>query len=95
MEPMLDINLARTHQSAVDVDDYAAWLIRLKSRKGSMSVGVHRGCWKTLLRHHVAKLKEMGVTILTDRPVEEMVMNNGKLTGIKTSNNRLTKFSGQ
>jgi hypothetical protein len=34
MEPMLDINLARTHQSAVDVDDYAAWLNVLIQGRG-------------------------------------------------------------
>jgi protoporphyrinogen oxidase len=69
-----------------------AWMIgrlaqRLNSRKGGDErLAYIEGSWKTLLDTIVGKLKEMGVEILVNEPVEEFKVANGELAGIKTKN---------
>ncbi len=93
-KPMLDIKFG----------PYAAqvpltWMIgrlaqRLNSRKGGDErLAYIQGSWKTLLDTLVERLQEMGVTILTNEPLEEFLIEGQKLTGIRT--NKQTIESGQ
>lgn len=89
-KPMLDIKFG-PYASKVPL----AWMIgrlaqRLNSRKGGDErLGYIVGSWKTLLDTMVAKLSEMGVEILTNEPVTELLTINGKLTGLKTANRQI------
>jgi protoporphyrinogen oxidase len=70
-----------------------AWMIgrlaqRLNSRKGGDErLGYITGSWKTLMDRLVQRLKEMGVELIKNEPVSELIIDdNGQLKSIKTKN---------
>jgi protoporphyrinogen oxidase len=85
-KPMLDIKFG-PYASKVPL----TWMIgrlaqRLNSRKGGdESLAYVEGSWKTLLDTIVAKLQEIGVKILTEEPLTEVIIEDDKLTAIKTT----------
>ena len=91
-KPMLDIKFG-PYADKVPL----AWMIgrlaqRLNSRKGGDErLAYIGGSWKTLLDTLTGKLKEMGVEILVNEPVEEFIVEEGELKGIKT---RTREFDG-
>lgn len=86
-KPMLDIKFGPYSKSVP-----LSWMIgrlaqRLNSRKGGDErLGYIAGSWKTLMDTMNQKLKEMGVEILVNEKVEEIKIENGKVLGVKTSN---------
>lgn len=86
-KPMLDIKFGPYSKSVP-----LSWMIgrlaqRLNSRKGGDErLGYIAGSWKTLMDTMNQKLKEMGVEILVNEKVEEINIENGKVLGVKTSN---------
>jgi protoporphyrinogen oxidase len=84
-KPMLDIKFG-PYASKVPL----TWMIgrlaqRLNSRKGGDErLAYIEGSWKTLLDTIVAKLEAMGVTMLTDEPLEEFLIEGNTLKGIRT-----------
>lgn len=89
-KPMLDIKFG-PYASQVPL----AWMIgrlaqRLNSRKGGDErLAYIEGSWKTLLDTIVAKLKQMGVAILTNEPLEELIIEDNTLKGVRTSKQRI------
>ncbi|MFB0908058.1 MAG: FAD-dependent oxidoreductase, partial [Spirosomataceae bacterium] len=85
-KPMLDIKFG-PYASKVPL----TWMIgrlaqRLNSRKGGdESLAYIEGSWKTLLDAIVAKLQEIGVKILTEEPLTEVIIEDNRLAAIKTT----------
>lgn len=90
-KPMLDIKFG-PYASKVPL----TWMIgrlaqRLNSRKGGDErLAYIEGSWKTLLDTIVARLQEMGVTILTGEPLAEVIIENGKMTAVKTAKQEIS-----
>ena len=69
-----------------------AWMIgrmaqRLSSRKGNdEQLGYIQGSWKTLMDTLMKKLESMGVELIKNEAVEEFIIKDNQLTGIKTKN---------
>ncbi|KPM48573.1 NAD(P)/FAD-dependent oxidoreductase [Jiulongibacter sediminis] len=91
-KPMLDIKFG-PYADKVPL----SWMIgRLAQRLNSRSGGDERlayikGSWKVLLDKMVEELTAMGVKIKVNEPVEELIIQDNELKGIKTSKN---KYSG-
>lgn len=72
-----------------------AWMIgrlaqRLNSRKGGDErLAYINGSWKTLLDTIKVKLTEMGVEILTNQPLEEIIQENGSVKAIRTRDHKI------
>lgn len=73
-----------------------AWMIgrlaqRLNSRKGGDErLAYINGSWKTLLDTIKVKLNDMGVEILTNQPLEEIIQENGSVKAIKTKDHTIS-----
>ena len=86
-KPMLDIKFG-PYADKVPL----TWMIgrlaqRLNSRKGGDErLAYIGGSWKTLLDTLSHRLKEMGVEIMTNEPVEEIFVEDEKIKGLKTKN---------
>lgn len=74
-----------------------AWMIgrlaqRLNSREdGDEKLAYIKGSWKTLLDRIVAKLAELGVEVITNAPLTEVINENGKVNAIVSND---TKYEG-
>jgi protoporphyrinogen oxidase len=85
-KPMLDIKFG-PYADKVPL----SWMIgRLAQRMNSRKGGDERlayidGSWKTLLDTLVNKLQELGVSIETNQKIEEFIVENDNLIGIKTA----------
>jgi protoporphyrinogen oxidase len=68
------------------------WMIgrlaqRLNSRKGGDErLAYIKGSWKTLLDAMKTELEKLGVEIICNEPLEELLMSDNKISGIKTKN---------
>ncbi|MGR3811457.1 NAD(P)/FAD-dependent oxidoreductase [Jiulongibacter sp. NS-SX5] len=68
-----------------------AWMIgRLAQRLNSRSGGDERlayikGSWKVLLDRMLDELNKLGVVVKTNEPVDELLIEGGKIEGIRTS----------
>lgn len=73
-----------------------SWMIgRLRQRINSGKVGDERlgyihGSLQVLLDALMARLKELNVTLLNNQPVKEVVIDNNKLTAVKTTDRTLS-----
>jgi protoporphyrinogen oxidase len=72
-----------------------AWMIgrlaqRLNSRKGGDErLAYINGSWKTLLDTIKSKLEELGVEIITNQPLEEIVQSDGVVNAIRTKDHSI------
>lgn len=84
-KPMLDIKFG-PYADKVPL----TWMIgrlaqRLNSRKGGDErLAYINGSWKTLLDTMKAELEKLGVEIITNEPVKELVVEGNQIKGIKT-----------
>ncbi|AWV99873.1 NAD(P)/FAD-dependent oxidoreductase [Arcticibacterium luteifluviistationis] len=84
-KPMLDIKFG-PYADKVPL----TWMIgrlaqRLNSRKGGDErLAYIKGSWKTLLDTMKAELEKLGVEIITNEPVTELMVENNQIKGIKT-----------